>query len=72
MNPIIVKYLISALIFSGFGIAVLLVCFLVFEWLTPRTDLWRELVDKQNLALSIFLAGGMIGISLIISAAIHG
>jgi putative membrane protein len=66
------KYVIAALAYSGIGIAVLAASFLVLDLLTPKVSLWKELVEKQNVAFGIFLGALALGISLIISSAIHG
>jgi putative membrane protein len=65
------KYLIASLVYSLLGVAILVVCFVVVEKVAPE-NLWKEIVDKQNVALSILAAGFMIAMSIIISSAIHG
>ena len=67
-----IKYIISALIFSGIGIAILLVSFLVLDALTPKVQIWKEIVEEKNIALAIFLGAISFGIATIIAAAIHG
>jgi putative membrane protein len=66
------KYVISALVFSGIGVLVFVITFTVLDLLTPRISIWKELVDKQNVAVAIFLGAMAIGISTIIASAIHG
>jgi uncharacterized membrane protein YjfL (UPF0719 family) len=34
--------------------------------------LWEELVDKQNVALGIVVGAMVLGISIIVAAAVHG
>ncbi len=67
-----VQYIYNALVFSGMGIALFAVSFVVFDAITPKVSIWKELVEKQNLAIAIFLGSVMIGIALIVSSAIHG
>jgi len=43
----------------------------VIEKITPENT-WKEIVDNKNIALAIVFAALIIGIALIISAAIHG
>ena len=38
--------------------------------ITP-TDLWAEIVEKQNRALALVVAAMCLGISIIVAAAIH-
>jgi len=71
MEYIAVKGIVNSLIFSGIGILVLIISYLILEKLTPEKT-WREIVDNKNVALAIVFGAFIIGISLIISAAIHG
>lgn len=45
--------------------------YFIIERLTPEKT-WKEVVEKNNVAVAIVLAAFIIGISMIISAAIHG
>lgn len=65
------KYAIASVIYSIIGILILLVTFWIVEKITPE-NLWKNIVEKQNIALSIMAAGFMIAIAIIISSAIHG
>jgi putative membrane protein len=66
-----IKYIISSLVYSVLGIGILFVAFWIIEMVTPE-NLWKEILEKQNIALAILFAAFMIAISLIISSAIHG
>ncbi len=66
------KYVVSALVYAGIGIAVLVGSFLLLDIATPKVQIWKELVEEKNLALAIFLGSVAIGIAMIISSAIHG
>ncbi len=63
--------ILSSLLFSAIGILVFIVAFVAIDRATPY-HLWREINEKQNVALAILIGAAMIGIALIISAAIHG
>ena len=65
------KYVVSALVFSFLGIVVLSVSMVIFDKLTPG-QLWREIIEKQNVALAIVVAATALGIAQIIASAIHG
>jgi len=65
------KYLIASLVYSLVGIFVLGVTFWFFEKITPE-NLWKEILEKQNIALAIVAAALMLALAIIISSAIHG
>ena len=64
--------IINSLIYSGIGVVILVLSFYVLDKLTPQYHIWKEIVEKQNLALAILLGAVAIGIASIIAAAIHG
>ncbi len=66
----IARTLVSALAFSGLGLALFAVAFLVIVKVTPFS-LRKEIEEDQNTALAIIIASVIIGISLIVAAAIH-
>lgn len=66
------QYVINALVFSGIGLVILAFGFILFDAMTPKVSIWKELVEKQNIAMGIFVGSLMIGIALIVSSAIHG
>ncbi len=66
------KYLVSAVIFAGVGLAVYVIGFMLLDILTPKANIWKELIEKQNVALAIFLGALAYGIATIIASAIHG
>jgi putative membrane protein len=57
--------------FALMGVVVFWLCFVIIDKITPY-DLWKELVEKQNIALAIVVGAMSLGISLIVAAAIHG
>ena len=71
MDVLSLKPIINSVLFSFLGIAVLLIGYLIIEKITPENT-WKEIVQKNNVALAIVFAALIIGISMIISAAIHG
>lgn len=62
---------LNSILYSFLGIAILLVCYVIIEKLTPEKT-WHEISKNNNTALAIILGAFIIGISIIISAAIHG
>ena len=61
--------LLATAIFGLVGISLMLVGFKVFDWMTPRIDLEKELGENKNVAVAIVIASVMIGISIVIAAA---
>ena len=64
------NYVLASVVFSFVGIIVLGISFLIFEMITPE-NLWKEIIEKQNIALAIVSAAFMIAIAIIIGAAVH-
>ena len=65
------RALIEVVVFSVVGIVVFAVAFVVIARLSPFS-LRKELEEDQNTALGVVLGSMIIGLSMIISAAIHG
>ena len=61
----------GSLLFALMGVIIFWLCFIIIDKLTPY-NLWRELVEKQNMALGVVVAAMCLGISIIVAAAIHG
>lgn len=64
------NYVLASVVFSLVGIIVLGICFWIFEMITPE-NLWKEIIEKQNIALAIVSAAFMIAIAIIIGSAVH-
>lgn len=67
----ILNGLTNSVVYSLVGIVILLIAYLIVEKLTPENS-WKEIVENKNIALAIVFAAFIIGISIIISAALHG
>jgi putative membrane protein len=61
----------AAAAFGLLGIFLLVLGFKIFELVTPRVDLEKELAEK-NLAVGIVVGALLVGIALIVSRAIAG
>jgi uncharacterized membrane protein YjfL (UPF0719 family) len=61
--------LISTATYGLLGIALSVVGYLIFDLITPFS-LGKELVEDKNIAVGIVVAGIIIGISIIIAAAV--
>jgi uncharacterized membrane protein YjfL (UPF0719 family) len=71
-NLVNMQYVINSLVFSVIGIAVLILAFVIVDIITPKYQIWKDIFEKQNVALAILLGSFLIGISIIIAAAVHG
>ena len=67
----VLQQLLGAVVFSVIGLIVFALAIWVIEKITPFS-LHREIEEDQNTALAILVGSIMIGISIIIAAAIHG
>ena len=61
---------LAAGLFAGIGLVVFGIAFWIMTKLAPFS-VKKEIEDDQNTALAVIFAGVIIGVSLIISAAIH-
>lgn len=65
------KTISASVFYSLLGITIFILGFIGFDKYTPY-NLWKEIVEEKNIALAIIVGAVAIGISLIISSAIHG
>lgn len=66
-----IKYIMASVVYSFIGIIILVLSFYIIEKITPE-NLWKEIVERQNLALAIIGAAFIIAIAIIVASAIHG
>jgi putative membrane protein len=71
MDLIHYQPIVNSIIYSVLGFVILIAAYFIIEKMTPENT-WKEVVEKNNIAVAIVLASFIIGISMIISAAIHG
>jgi putative membrane protein len=62
---------LATLIYAGLGIVIFIVSFVLVDKLTPG-ELWKEIIERQNVAVAVLAGAVAIGISSIIAAAVHG
>lgn len=67
----IAKTLVSALAFSLVGILLFAIAFVIIVKVSPFS-MRKEIEEDQNTALAIIIGSVIIGISLIVAAAVHG
>ena len=61
--------LLATTLFGLVGIVLMLLGFKAFDWLTPKIDLEKELAENNNVAVGIVVASVMVGIAIIVAAA---
>jgi putative membrane protein len=62
--------LLSAALFGVLGIALTMLGYKCFDWITPRLDLQQELAEKGNIAVAIVVAAVIIGTVIVVVASI--
>ncbi len=67
----LVKHVIASVVFGLVGIAVFAVAFVIIRAVTPFS-LRKELEEDQNTSVGIVIGSVILGLSIIIAAAIHG
>ncbi len=63
--------LVASVVYSLLGMAVFAVGFLIIRWVVPFS-LRKEIEEDQNTSLGIVIGSIVIGLAIIIAAAIHG
>jgi putative membrane protein len=66
-----VSSILGALIYSLIGIVLFAIAFLVIAKISPFS-IRKEIEEDQNTSLGIIIGSVIIGIAMIISAAVHG
>ncbi|HWA78014.1 MAG TPA: DUF350 domain-containing protein [Polyangiaceae bacterium] len=65
------RTVIASITYSLIGVVLFGLCFLIIGAVTPFS-IRKEIEEDQNTALAILIGSVIIGLSLIIAAAIHG
>ena len=69
--PDLAGVLVTTAIFTAFGLIVFGLAYVIIVKASPFS-IRKEIEDDQNTALAIIIGSVIIGVSLIISAAVHG
>ena len=67
----VLKVVLESLTFVGIGLVVFLIAFVLMTKLAPFS-VRKEIEEDQNTALGIVMGSVIIGLAIIIAAAIHG
>lgn len=60
---------VATLVYAVLGMAIFCLSYKVFDWLTPFS-LNKELLEEHNVAVGVVCAGFMIGVAIVVAAAI--
>ena len=71
LTPSDLRNMVLVVIFSSIGILVFVAGFVALDKLTPG-QMWKEIIEEKNVALAILVGACMLGLSLIIAAALSG
>lgn len=66
-----IRPLVASVTYSLIGMAVFALGFLIIRWVSPFS-IRKEIEEDQNVSLGIVIGSVLIGLSIIIAAAIHG
>jgi putative membrane protein len=67
----LLKGFVGSLVFGGTGIILAVLGFKVFDWITPRMDIQRELSEKHNLAVAIVCGAIILGVCYVVALVVH-
>jgi uncharacterized membrane protein YjfL (UPF0719 family) len=70
MSYLNVQSLVGSVLYSAIGIVFFMVAYKLMEWFLPF-DVDKELAEDQNTAVGIMVGSIMLGLAIIIAAAIH-
>ena len=70
MSYLNVQSLVSSVLYSAIGIVMFAVAYKVMEWFLPF-NVDKELAEDQNTAVGVVVGSVMLGLAIIIAAAIH-
>ncbi|MGO9830878.1 MAG: DUF350 domain-containing protein [Myxococcaceae bacterium] len=70
MDFLNVKALVASIIYSAVGVVIFLVAYKLMERFLPF-NVDKELADDRNTAVGVVVGSVMIGLAIIIAAAIH-
>jgi putative membrane protein len=71
MDPTMLRVFLSTVLYTVFGVLVFAIAFWAMVKISPFS-IRQELEADQNVALAILMASVILGLALIIAAAVHG
>jgi uncharacterized membrane protein YjfL (UPF0719 family) len=58
---------VSSIIFGVIGIGLMILGYKAFDWVTPRLDVEKELMENKNMAVAVVVGAVFIGVSILIA-----
>jgi uncharacterized membrane protein YjfL (UPF0719 family) len=71
LDPGVISKAVASLVFVAIGIVAFAVAFFIIAKITPFS-IRKEIEQDQNTSLSILIGSVILGLAIIIAAAIHG
>ena len=62
--------IVGAILFAVLGVSTFVAAFWIVDRLTPY-DLWKEVIEEQNVAVAILMGLIGVGLAIVIAAASH-
>jgi uncharacterized membrane protein YjfL (UPF0719 family) len=70
LSPL-VRATVASIVFSAIGLVMFFIAWRAMHWMLPFS-IRKELEEDQNTAVGVVIGSIMIGLAIIIAAAIHG
>ena len=67
---IIMSEIIATIVYTFLGLVLFIICFWIIDTLT-HVSIQKEIVEKQNIAISVLLGSGAIAMAIIIANVIR-
>jgi putative membrane protein len=67
----LMKGFVGSLVFGLTGIILAVLGFKVFDWITPRMDIQRELSEKHNVAVAIVCGAIILGVCYVVALVVR-
>jgi putative membrane protein len=71
MDPTMLRVFLSTVLYTVFGVLIFAIAFWAMVKISPFS-IRKELEADQNIALAILMASVILGLAMIIAAAVHG
>ena len=62
---------IAAVLYGLLGLGLVLLGFKLFDWITPRMNIEKELAEKNNIAVAIVVGSIIIGVCYLVASVVH-
>ncbi len=71
VNVTDLRVLILSIVYAALGMVLLYLGYRLFDWLTP-TNLQDDIFKNGNVAVAVLVGAFILGLAVVIGAAIHG